>query len=88
MLLFAFICPPLYFLIKKQWGKMIVTGCMALVSLATLIIFPPITLLMWFVSVLMALFHWKSQRQKTMMEYHAKKIAEEIVSQQHAKHVS
>lgn len=76
MYLVAFFISPLYFLIRKQWGRFVINLTLYLLALLTILFFG-IGLIFWGLGVAHAFFHL---RKELMME-HATMIATQMAKQ-------
>ena len=80
MILLALAFPPLYFLLNKKIGMGLFTGAMFLVSIVFAITFwlLPASLIMWFASALLAVWHYRRRDREQHAEMLATKMAEKM----------
>ena len=74
--LVAVFIPPLYFLMKKKWLGFIVSSLLLVLSLflAMTVVFIPVSLLLWGLCTVVAVFDLRKQ----LMQEHATVIAEKM----------
>lgn len=77
MYLAAFLCPPLYFLIKKKWGAFVFNSIFYLMGWITIWIFG-LGLIFWIIGIVQAMLDLQRNVTHGLMEKQAELIAEKM----------
>jgi len=77
MWLAAFLCSPLYFLIRKKWGAFVINSILYLMGWITIWIFG-LGLIFWFIGIAHAMWDLKFKVARTLMEEQAELIAKKM----------
>jgi len=79
MIALAIFAPPVYFLIRKNIALFLLTSAMALFGLALVMFIAP-PLILWAVSAIMAIRHWKRGEQDAQMRRHAEMVGQQVAA--------